>query len=104
MTRSFDSLQELLNIFDFHLQLLEARFVCRRKRSHHKIHGSRIRQESRSHQLAESPPELVTLDNRMPVLSHNDSSPCMRKQGVGGPNFQMFGTQSSPCFLHLFKI
>jgi hypothetical protein len=34
----------------------------------------------------------------MPVLPYYYSQPDMRKQGGDGPNFEMFGTQSSPCF------
>jgi hypothetical protein len=40
----------------------------------------------------------------MAEFSYDDSNPRMRKQGVDGPNFKVFGTQSSPCSLYLLKI
>ena len=40
----------------------------------------------------------------MTLFSNNHSNPRMRKQGVVGPNLEMFGTQSSPCFLYTIKI
>ena len=40
----------------------------------------------------------------MTKLSNHHSNPRMRKQGVDGPNFKVFGTQSSPCFLYLVQI
>ena len=40
----------------------------------------------------------------MTVLSYNDGQTCMRKQGVDGPDIEMFGAQSSPCFLNQLQI
>lgn len=40
----------------------------------------------------------------MTKFSNYDSNPRMRKQGVDGPNFKVFGTQSSPCSLYLLQI
>jgi hypothetical protein len=40
----------------------------------------------------------------MAELACDDSNPCMRKQGVDGPNFKVFGTQSSPCSFYVLKI
>jgi hypothetical protein len=40
----------------------------------------------------------------MTELAYYNSNPRMRKQGVDGPNFKVFGTQSSPCSLYFLKI
>jgi hypothetical protein len=40
----------------------------------------------------------------MPQLANYHRHPCMRKQGVDGPDIEMFGAQSSPCFLNKLEL
>ena len=55
-------------------------------------------------QLTKTSSQTVSFHHSVTVLPNNDSKPDMRKQGGDGPNFQMFGTQSSPCSFHKVQI
>jgi len=96
--------QHFCEIADFPWQVTEARFICWWKCPYYEIYCSKCRQNIQPNELAQPSSQFVSLHDCMTMLSHNYRSPCMRKQGVVGPNFQMFGTQSSPCFLHLLQI
>ena len=98
------SLQHSDHFIDFLRQLVKARVICRRKCSNDDVirfHGA---ENLQPYELTQSSAQSITLDYCMTVFSDNHRRSCMRKQGVVGPNIEMFSTQSSPCFLHPLQI
>jgi hypothetical protein len=90
--------------FHLVLQLLERGIISSGKCPDHDIQTFDVRNHSCPGQFSQPSSETVPLDDRMTVLPYNDGQTCMRKQGVDGPDIEMFGAQSSPCFLHQLQI
>ena len=98
------SLKHSSYVVDLLRQFVEARVIRRRKRTNENVARSRCRKNLQSYQLTQSATQSISLHDRMTVLSDNYRGSCIRKQGVVGPNVEMFGTQSSPCFLYPLQI
>lgn len=89
---------------DLFRQFIKARVVGRGKCANDNVARFRCSKNLQAYKLAQSATQPVSLHDRMTVLANNYRSPCIRKQGVVGPNVEMFGTQSSPCSLHPLQI
>lgn len=98
------SLKHSNYLVDLFRQFIKARIVCRRKCANDNVVRFRCSKNFQAYKLAQSATQSVSLHDRMTVLANYYSSPCIRKQGVVGPNVEMFGTQSSPCSLHPLQI
>jgi hypothetical protein len=85
-------------------QLVERRFVGRRKGTHDDVHPPDVRDDFRPGKLSQSPSQAISLHDCMPVLGDDYRHPCMRKQGVGRPNIEVLGAQPSPCFFYQLEI
>jgi hypothetical protein len=92
------------NFIDFVRQSTERRIVRRWQRTNDDIHLGMKRNQPYTCQLAKTSSQTISFHHSMTMLSNNYSEPDMRKQGGDGPNFQMFGTQSSPCSFHKVQI
>lgn len=93
---------------DQHVELTTKRCVgqpvCRRLCTNDDIHLTKAWNEPQPHQLTESSTQTVSFDNRVTMFANNDSNTRIGKQGVAGPDLEILGTQSSPCFFDPLKI
>ena len=92
------------HLVDLIRQLIKARVIGRWKYADDDVVRFHCRKNLQPYKLTQSAAQLVSLHDRMTVLTNNYSGSRIRKQGVVGPNVEMFGTQSSPCSLHLLQI
>jgi hypothetical protein len=88
----------------FVLQVIERGLIPDRKGTDHYVCRFSERNQPGSYQLSQPASQLVSFNDRMSEFPDHDTHSCMRKQGVDGPNLEMFGTQSSPCSFHVFQI
>ena len=92
------------DLIDLTRQSAERRVICSRQRPDDDIELGMKRNQPYTGQLTKTSSQTVSFHHSVTVLPNNDSKSDMRKQGGDGPNFQMFGTQSSPCSFHKVQI
>ena len=92
------------HFIDFFRQLIKARVICRRKCTNDDVPCLCYSKDLQAYKLTKSATQSIPFHDCMTMFSNNYRRSCIRKQGVVGPNVEMFGTQSSPCSLHLLQI
>ena len=94
-------LRNFLHLFGQHV---ERSVISHCETSYDNIYGIQPRNDSRSSQFLQTSFEKVSFNNRVSMLRHDHCHPCMRKQGVGSPNIEVFSAYPSPCFFHQLEI